>query len=82
MITVMLMMEQRLQPRSVRPKLPCKEIVMILARIWSSKDLIVDDLVEVIGKKVERKSAIYKNARLPELSYDTFLILIELIAKI
>lgn len=64
MMALLFMMEQRVEQPSLGPKLTCKEIEMILARMLPRKDLTVDDLVDLIRKRVERRTAIFEKTRL------------------
>jgi SRSO17 transposase len=66
MMALLFMMEQRLEHHGPCPALTCLDIEMLLARMLPRKDLTVEDVLELVRRRIERRTAIYEKDRLTE----------------
>jgi SRSO17 transposase len=60
MMGLLFMMEQRIERRTLCPNLTCKDIEILLSRMLPRKDLTVEDVLELVRKRIERRTAIYE----------------------
>ena len=63
MMALLFMMEQRLANQETNPSLTCKDIEMLLAKMLPRNDLTVDDVLDLVIRRIERREAIYKKNR-------------------
>ena len=66
MMALLFMMELRLEHHDPCSTLTCKDIEMLLARTLPRKDLTVEDVLELVRRRMARRAVIYGTARLTE----------------